>query len=410
MTSAQAAVGVCSILWLVDGADPAVRSSRRALERFGQVVDLEGLPPRRWADAVAPRGPQGIVTFSDERMTDFARLAEDLGLPFHRPEVARRLTDKVAQREVLRSAGLPVPKATAVASGLDDDALEVLAKGLRFPVVLKPVHGSGGRTCTRIDDPGDLLSSFRSLFRGSRPDMIIEEYLADGGPRLGEGFANYLSVESVVADGRIEHFAITGRFPLAPPLRETGFFIPAEVTQDQRVAAFEVASAAARAIGIDIGCLHTEIKFTPDGPRVIEVNGRLGGGIPLMLEMATGASAPRLAMEVALGRAPDLAPLTSQKRIAYRLLFHGPMTAHEVLAIKGLENIRHLPGAPTAVLHRPPGAKIDWRTGTDDYVYSVIGVARDHDELRTVSGLIADTVEMQFEAQAVEAQRSEQVG
>ena len=73
MTSAQAAVGVCSILWLVDGADPAVRSSRRALERFGQVVDLEGLPPRRWADAVAPRGPQGIVTFSDERMTDFAQ-------------------------------------------------------------------------------------------------------------------------------------------------------------------------------------------------------------------------------------------------------------------------------------------------------------------------------------------------
>ena len=160
-----------------------------------------------------------------------------------------------------------------------------------------------------------------------------------------KGSRNYLSVESVVADGRIEHFAITGRFPLAPPLRETGFFIPAEVTQDQRVAAFEVASAAAWAIGIDIGCLHTEIKFTPDGPRVIEVNGRLGGGIPLMLEMATGASAPRLAMEVALGRAPDLAPLTSQKRIAYRLLFHGPMTAHEVLAIKGLENIPPSPGS-----------------------------------------------------------------
>ena len=133
------------------------------------------------------------------------------------------------------------------------------------------------------------------------PDMVLEEYIADTAPCLGEGFANYLSVESVVSAGVVEHFAVTGRFPLAPPFRETGFFIPADLTPTQRAAALDVASAAVRAVGVETGCLHTEIKFTPDGPRVIEVNGRLGGGVPLILEMATGASAPRLAMEVALG-------------------------------------------------------------------------------------------------------------
>ena len=42
MTSVQAAAGLCSILWLVDGEDPSVQADRRALERFGQVVDLAG--------------------------------------------------------------------------------------------------------------------------------------------------------------------------------------------------------------------------------------------------------------------------------------------------------------------------------------------------------------------------------
>ena len=78
------------------------------------------------------------MTFSDQRMVDVARLAEDLGLPFHRPEVARRLTDKAAQRDALRHGGLPMPDSTVVQSRLADDAVAKLARRVRFPAVLKP--------------------------------------------------------------------------------------------------------------------------------------------------------------------------------------------------------------------------------------------------------------------------------
>ena len=397
MTSVQAAAGLCSILWLVDGEDPSVRADRRALERFGQVVDLAGRPPSRWVDAVAPFRPDGIVTFSDQRMVDLARLAEDLGLRFHRPEVARRLTDKAAQRDALGQSGLPMPGSAVVPSPLADDAVAELARRLRFPAVLKPRCGTDSRTTVRVRDADELLCALRSLFDGDRPDMVLEEYMADTAPCLGEGFANYLSVESVVSDGVIEHFALTGRFPLAPPFRETGFFIPADLTPPRKAAALDVASAAVRAVGVETGCLHTEIKFTPDGPRVIEVNGRLGGGVPLILEMATGASAPRLAMEVALGRPADCAPLVPHHGIGFRLLFHAPLEARRVLAVEGLERVNRLPGARSATLHRPPGTAIDWRTGTDDYVYSVLGVADDYDQLRAVARVAEATVRLRFE-------------
>ena len=190
---------------------------------------------------------------------------------------------------------------------------------------------------------------------------------------------------------------MTGRFPLASPFRETGFFIPADLTPPQRAAVLDVASAAVRAVGVETGCLHTEIKFTPDGPRVIEVNGRLGGGVPLILEMATGASAPRLAMEVALGRPADCAPLIPHHGIGFRLLFQAPLEARRVLAVEGLERVSPLPGARSVTLHRPPGTDIDWRTGTNDYVYSVLGVADDYDQLRDVARAAETTVLLRFE-------------
>jgi biotin carboxylase len=398
MTSAQAAAGICSILWLVDGDDPLIQADRRALDRFGHVVDLAGLPPKKWADAVGPFRPDGMMTFSDHRMVDMAHLAENLGLPFHTPEIALRLTDKAAQREALRRGGLPVPGSTVLAAGLDGDALHRVVADMRFPAVLKPVRGNDSRTTVLVEDATDVANSLASLFRGHHPDMALEEYLADTAPCLGESFANYLSVESVVRAGVIEHFAITGRFPLAPPFRETGFFVPADLTPRQRAAVKDTATRAVRAMGVETGCLHTEIKFTPDGPRVIEVNGRLGGGVPLMLEMATGASAPRLAMQVALGQRVDVCALVPKHAIGYRLLFHAPLSARRVLSVEGLDEIGRLPGGPAATLHRPPGTEIDWRTGTNDYIYAIVGVADSYDELRTVARASEEMVRMEFEA------------
>ena len=116
-------------------------------------------------------------------------------------------------------------------------------------------------------------------------------------------YAAYVSVESVVAAGVISHLALTGRFPLAENFRETGFFIPAALGRRRRGGGARLATSAIEALGVTTGCLHTEIKFTPEGPRIIEVNGRVGGGVPEMLERAAGVALLELTLRVALGEA-----------------------------------------------------------------------------------------------------------
>ena len=86
----------------------------------------------------------------------------------------------------------------------------------------------------------------------------------------------------------ISHLALTGRFPLAENFRETGFFIPAALDEAEQDEVLRAGHGGHRGARGHVGCLHTEIKFTPDGPRIIEVNGRVGGGVPEMIERAAG--------------------------------------------------------------------------------------------------------------------------
>ena len=120
--------------------------------------------------------------------------------------------------------------------------------------------------------------------------MVLEGYLADDPGWSDDDVAGYVSVESVVAGGVISHLALTGRFELAANFRETGFFIPAALSAAEQDEVLGLASAAIEALGVEIGCLHTEVKFTPEGLRVIEVNGRVGGGVPEMIERAAGST------------------------------------------------------------------------------------------------------------------------
>jgi hypothetical protein len=64
-----------------------------------------------------------------------------------------------------------------------------------------------------------------------------------------------------------------------------------------------------KALGFTDGVTHTEIKLSPTGPKVIEVNGRLGGGmIPYLGLLATGVDTGLAAADVACGREPRVGP------------------------------------------------------------------------------------------------------
>jgi biotin carboxylase len=374
---AEAARGVCELPWVVDTELDETAQMVPLLRRLGTVVDVTGLTGEQAATAVAARHPDGILALKDSLMRRTAELAALLGLPFHDIEVARRFTDKHAQRRALRDAGVPVPGFWEVPDPADEPGWERLAADAVFPAVLKPRHNSEGSRDTVLVTS---LEDARAL--AGTESLLLEEYLADRDDGVRAPFADYVSVESVVSDGVVCHLAITGRFPPAPPFRESGFFTDAALSDADRGAALQAASAAVAGLGVRIGCLHTEIKFTPGGPRVIELNGRIGGGVPeMLLDAGSGVGLVPLAMRVALGESVAVAALPALERVAFLFYVHAPDTMRRVSEVQGLRELSADPGVREIILNRGPGQSVDWREGNHGHVFSVRGAVADHDAL-----------------------------
>jgi biotin carboxylase len=388
---AEAAVGVCDLLWMIDGSIVEMREMTHLLNRFGQVVDVAGLDPTELHANVAPHEPSAIVTYLDAGMVAYAELAASLGLPFHSAATAAALIDKSRQRQVLAEAGLAMPPSGVIAS---DDALDGLSRfeaEVGWPAVLKPRSAQGSRFTFLAHDLGELVRLLEAL-GPRRPDMVLEGFIPDDPDRLAGPFAGYVSVETVVAGGVMSHLALTGRFPLAENFRETGFFIPAALDDAEQEAVLELATAAIAALGISIGCLHTEIKFTPEGPRIIEVNGRVGGGVHEMLERAAGLHLLELTLRVALGEAIRIDGPVATKQVGYRFFLQPPAISATVATLRGVDAVSEHPTVDTVSVHRGPGANLDWRDGTRTHLIAVVGAAKDYDELQAVDRLLRQEV------------------
>ncbi len=208
--------------------------------------------------------------------------------------------------------------------------------------------------------------------------MLLEQYLPDGPVQPGGFEADYVSVETVVELGRMTHLAVTGRFPPAPPFRETGFFIPATLPREQIPEVLDLAGQALRALGFAVGTAHTEVKLTPEGPRVIEVNGRIGGGVPEMLRLVAGVDLVQATIRAALGRPAGVDDLPETDGVGYRFFYQPPQSARRIVSIDGLDRLRLLPGVESVYLHHPPGTELDARHGTRTYLFAVVGKAADH--------------------------------
>ncbi len=386
MSIAEAAKGICELVWIIDSSDPEVASMSRLLRRLGEVVDVAGMSLEQSAEAIGASGPDGILALADSLLLWTARVAELIELPFIAPSVAEVLTDKYLQRAALMRAGLPVPGFWLIPDGTGAGAWAQLEREVTFPAVLKPRRGEGSRDTVRVGSMGELKEMVAQAREPgtSAPELVLEEYLGDRPGAERRDFADYVSVESVVSAGQVSHLAITGRFPPADPFRETGFFIPSAYGEEDRAAIIEVAGAAVRAVGIERGLLHTEVKLTPEGPRVIELNGRIGGGVPEMLADATGVELLPMALRVALGETIVFQTMPACERVGFLLYVQAPFAMRTVRAVEGLDELRALPGVEEVTLNRGPGQCVDWRSGNHGHVFSVRGSAADHGAVRSI--------------------------
>ncbi|WP_328507844.1 ATP-grasp domain-containing protein [Streptomyces sp. NBC_00391] len=249
-------------------------------------------------------GFDGVISSCDYYLPTVARIAGHLGLPGPGPEAVANACRKDATRRVLADSGVPGPRFALHEEWAD---IARAAREIGYPLVVKPVDLCAGMYVRRVDNETELtdvvrlLADFPLNARGQRrvPTVLLEELLS--GPEV--------SVETVSYAGAVHVVGVTDKsIGGAPAFIETGHMFPAALSGADADAAEQTALGALKALGLTDGVVaHTEIKLTPAGPRVVEVNPRPAGNrITELIRHVTGIDLAAAAVEVALGREPDL--------------------------------------------------------------------------------------------------------
>ncbi|MDT3400268.1 ATP-grasp domain-containing protein [Streptomyces sp. B1866] len=337
------------------GNDTYARSYLPLIATAGTVVELTG-DATVDATRLKAAGVTGIVTYSEGGIPVCAPLTERLGLPGHEVATATALTDKHTQRALLSAAGAGGVDSRLITCSEDWDAA---VHEIGLPLVVKPRCGERSRNARPVRDAeeGRALVA-RLLDRAAashEKDLVAEQYLV-GLPT--HPYGDYVSVESVSSEGIIRHIGVTGKFPLSPPFREMGHFCPAPFAQDLLDQVEELVGTALGALGVRHGITHTEVKLTAQGPRIIEVNGRLGGFMAALYRRSQGLDLIQVAADLALGR-PGIPEGKPDGLTHFQYTMRAPLEARRLVSVSGRDVLLGHPLIDAYQLYVIPGAPLD---------------------------------------------------
>ena len=244
---------------------PSSVESIRHFQKFAErnSVEVELLTKRQLAELAEFDGLFIRATTSIDNYTyRFARRALQEGMPVIDDPVSMiRCTNKVYLQEKLEALGVPTPPTVMLA---EDDDLVRAEKLLGWPMVVKIPDGSFSRGVHKVDDFAALKALTDKLFEDT--DLLLAQAFmpTDFDWRVGVLGGEPLFVcQYRMARG---HWQIIKHGPNGA--REGGFRTMEIADAPPEV--IEVALRAARGIGA--GLYGVDVKETPNGLAVIEVN------------------------------------------------------------------------------------------------------------------------------------------
>lgn len=281
--------------------------------------------------------PDGIMTLAtDMPMRGVAKVSDVLGLHSISYDTAVRATDKYDMIMAFAENNVPAPWFHLVRNY---DELVTLKDKITYPCIMKPTDNAGSHGVVKIESYEELLDKYEYSHSCSRRgNVIVEEYL-DG---------DEVSVEVMVVDGKVNVLQITDKLTTgAPYFVEMGHSQPSRLETIIQNKMKDVAERACKAIGINKGPAHVEMKVTSQGePKMIELGARMGGDniTTHLVPLSTGIDMVECTIRIALGETVDVTPtLNCGSAIRY---FEAPFGkiksiegAEEALRIDGVKQI-----------------------------------------------------------------------
>ena len=285
----------------------------------------------------------GIMTLaSDMPMQSVAVVSHEMGLVGISEDTALKATNKAFMRDALKEAGVPVPLYFRVKG--KEAFVEAVNKvrNAGYRCIVKPADNSGSRGVNLLKEDADIDAAYEYTIQFSRGGEIVVEEFMEG---------TEVSVETLAVDGDVKVIQITDKLTTgAPYFVEMGHSQPSQLSEETKKKIAEVAIAANKAIGIENGPSHTEIKVTNDGPKIVELGARLGGDCITthLVPLSTGVNMVETSIKIALGEKPDLESKWN-KGSAIRYL---KTDIGVVKEIKGIKEAEKIPGiSQVSIVH-----------------------------------------------------------
>ncbi len=239
----------------------------------------------------------GVVTYgSDVSAPTVAYVAEALGLPGHPFASGQLLQHKDRFRQLQHELGLPHPPFTA-ATEPSSLLAAVAARGLRWPLIVKPADSSGSKGQSVVDDPEELAAAFEHARPFSRCGVVLAEELLE--PEILELVGELWIREGELAFRQYGHNHFRDDARIRVPVGEIvpGFFGPeVEEALDEQLQAI-ISSTHLRT-----GCMNFDALVARGQVHVLDVGLRNGGNyLDDLIALSTGVDLTEAAICSALG-------------------------------------------------------------------------------------------------------------
>jgi biotin carboxylase len=329
-------------------------AARRALVSAEDEEGIERLARAERVDGIIAPGIDWPVAIA-------ARVAARLRLPHPlEPETAAAAVSKLQQRRRFAEAGVPQPRWWLLESPRQGRAVEP-------PCVVKPPDRQGQRGLSLVRHKGELGPALALAAEASRTGAVLVEELVEG-PEV--------TVNAFSIGGSFNPLTVTDRLTADPPAFGVAL-AHAWPSEADGGGAAEAARLAVETLGIRSGPTYTQIRISREGPKVMEVAARLGGGHDAeVCRVALGIDLNALAIDAALGRA---AVPSSPRPVGGACVRFLVPPEGELLAVEGLSDAFREPGVVDAGVYRRPGwAFGPFRSGADRAGYVIAeGGSRD---------------------------------
>ena len=342
---------------LVLGAGPAQLGLLAAARERGLfVIALDrdpGAPGFRYADRraiISTEDEQGIERLAAAESVEgiiapgidwpvgiAARVADKMGLPHPiSPAVGTLAVSKQKQREALANAGVPQPAWHMVSAP---------EEGLPVPAVVKAPDRQGQKGLTLVRSEAELPAAIAAAVEESRSGSAIVEELVDG-PEV--------TVNAFSLRGEYHALTVTDRLTAEPPA--FGVALAHVWPSEAGGKAADVAERAVKALGIENGPSYTQLRIGPDGPQVIEVAARVGGGHDAeLVQLALGVDLNGLALQAALGETIWSAALQPTPEAGGAVVCFLQPPEGTLEEVEGVEEARAVEGVHDVRIYREPG-------------------------------------------------------